>query len=660
MIARYIITVLVAVAGFAFLGFYFREVETRTTVESLVVADDRDGTDGFTCTLMTPMQPRTVTYLCGGGTSGAGAASRCADVDAATGFGGQFHAPDGSPGDLLAATRLQLREEQAVFYRTHAACMANWTCPRVASASATSGREERAPYIMEDGGGEPVYVAPAISSDGRIFAVTGSALQAVFAPTGTSLWSYVGVSQLSAPVLSADEQTIFVACNCNGLVAVDAATGASRWSYSTNSSPRASSPAVSSDGLAVFIATGSQLHAVDAASGAARWVYEIGGAYATSPIFSATAQAVFVVCAGPDCATAGGYFHAVNATTGSAIWVYNDVVVDGQPTSEQQMGPAVSNDGLTVFAVGKLSASLAGVALGPARWALHAIDAGTGRARWTYYDANSRIQQATVSRDGLSVYVVADDGYTGCVHAVEATSGVGKWIYTGDSRALRNRLTVSANGETVFAGFRNGLHAINTSGDAVYTKAVVGQPASASALPNGGVAFGTTSAFLYILPPLSERVPSRRCAIQAFETGAIEPSGTTIHLPAALPINATLPADIATACSAMWASSAYCATGTPQFESMRTSFCDAYRFHPPYACTRTVETKRPWLEALSLSFSVAELLYIAIMYLICRVLWARFQKKEASKQAAAVDGTEGKIEVVNRRSSVNSAWQSPV
>ena len=47
-----------------------------------------------------------------------------------------------------------------------------------------------------------------------------------------------------------------------------------------------------------------------------------------------------------------------------------------------------------------------------------------------------------------------------------------------------------------------------------------------------------------------------------------------------------------------------------------------FEFNPPYLCTRTIG--RSALEAISLSFSFMELVYFALLFSICRVLWARF------------------------------------
>ena len=56
---------------------------------------------------------------------------------------------------------------------------------------------------------------------------------------------------------------------------------------------------------------------------------------------------------------------------------------------------------------------------------------------------------------------------------------------------------------------------------------------------------------------------------------------------------------------------------------MRNQYCAAAISHPPYACTK--EQQRSWLEAASLSFSIAELLYAALIFGAARLLWHRFR-----------------------------------
>ena len=62
---------------------------------------------------------------------------------------------------------------------------------------------------------------------------------------------------------------------------------------------------------------------------------------------------------------------------------------------------------------------------------------------------------------------------------------------------------------------------------------------------------------------------------------------------------------------------------------MRDQYCAAAITHPPYACTK--EEQRSWLEALSLSFSIAELLYAALIFGAARLLWRRFRQENNNK-----------------------------
>ena len=62
---------------------------------------------------------------------------------------------------------------------------------------------------------------------------------------------------------------------------------------------------------------------------------------------------------------------------------------------------------------------------------------------------------------------------------------------------------------------------------------------------------------------------------------------------------------------------------------MRDQYCAAAITHPPYACTK--DEQRSWLEALSLSFGITELLYAALIFGAARLLWHRFRQQNNSK-----------------------------
>jgi hypothetical protein len=117
--------------------------------------------------------------------------------------------------------------------------------------------------------------------------------------------------------------------------------------------------------------------------------------------------------------------------------------------------------------------------------------------------------------------------------------------------------------------------------------------------------------------------PDQGCLVGQFHGAAVASDHVILVDADDVRWNASTTAAEATAvCQSPWQASPFCNTSSAVFQSMRATYCEAFRDHPPYSCTRTVN--RPLLEAASLSFSVAEPVYVLLMFIVCRILWARF------------------------------------
>lgn len=99
-----------------------------------------------------------------------------------------------------------------------------------------------------------------------------------------------------------------------------------------------------------------------------------------------------------------------------------------------------------------------------------------------------------------------------------------------------------------------------------------------------------------------------------------------------------MPCDLDTlGCSQVWQAQ-YCHSTTEFGKLLKESFCALFQKHPPYSCSR--DERRSLLEAISLSFSFAELGYVIIMVLLCKWLWRRFSAQvvsEPREQATSKD-----------------------
>jgi len=156
--------------------------------------------------------------------------------------------------------------------------------------------------------------------------------------------------------------------------------------------------------------------------------------------------------------------HAVDAATGVARWTY---------TTGGRIGyssPTVSPDGLTVFVGSHETSYKAGDSK------LHAVDAATGVARWTCTAdivtpstvAERRWGSSpTVSPDGLTVFVASSSQPPRPggekLYAIDAATGNKKWGYETDGNVFSSP-TVSPDGLTVFVGsWDYKLHAVDAA-----------------------------------------------------------------------------------------------------------------------------------------------------------------------------------------------------
>ena len=221
---------------------------------------------------------------------------------------------------------------------------------------------------------------------------------------GKVLWKrYSGAEYLlSTPAVSGG--TVFTGSEKGNLLAFDARTGKPRWSYRA-ARRIVTGPAVAG-GLVYALSQDGVLHAVDARTGRLRWRRTVGETVA-DPVVSGG-----VVYAG------GDSLHALHPSTGSVRWRGTGAV----------RTPAVAGGAVYV----------------PADKRLVALDASTGRTRWTY--ASPRGVQPAAAANGLVCFA---DFQGETLHAVDARTGERRWTFDiGETATARPLITDDA----VYAG----------------------------------------------------------------------------------------------------------------------------------------------------------------------------------------------------------------
>lgn len=215
-------------------------------------------------------------------------------------------------------------------------------------------------------------LAPVVVEDGNVYHVDGS-LRARDAESGEEQWSYDGGLLLdSGPALSGGR--LFVGDNDGAVHAVRADDGSRVWTHEVAEGVRATPTVV--DDTVVVGDMGGNVYGLAAGSGEPRWQYEERSDRATIR-YSAAAMdgTVFVPY------RRGERLAAFDARTGREQWRYTDIERDGI-----RAAPAVA-DGTVVLTDG----------------GLHAVDAETGEAVWTFEIGQFKKSAPTVV-DGV-IYV---------------------------------------------------------------------------------------------------------------------------------------------------------------------------------------------------------------------------------------------------------------
>ena len=299
-------------------------------------------------------------------------------------------------------------------------------------------------WRFETGGA--VNSTPAILGD-TIYAGSGDGhLYAVDRRTGAQRWKFdAGSGVASSPKIAGG--TVYFTSRTNTLFAVDATSGAPRWrvdggadlplSWGHESGDHfLASPVL--DGTNVLFAAGDGIVRQVDAAGTIRWQTALGERIRATPTLAG--GRVFV-------GTANGHIVALDAQSGTQLWKFatDGVTIDsskfGFDRHTIQSSPAVA-DGTVVT--------------GARDGKIYALDAASGRVKWTQSHGTSWIITSPAIVDG-TVYLGSSDA--GFVQALQLSDGKEVWKSVTQSPVWSSPAIA---GDTLYtADFLGRLHAID-------------------------------------------------------------------------------------------------------------------------------------------------------------------------------------------------------
>jgi outer membrane protein assembly factor BamB len=314
-----------------------------------------------------------------------------------------------------------------------------------------------------------------VGPDGTIYAGnTGSAAYAI-TPAGKVKWVFRAGNSVWTSAAIADDGTTYWGSLDLFVYALDK-NGKQVWRTPTLGFV-VSSPALSKDGSTLYIGSfDGQLHALDAKTGAPRWAFQTGDHVYSSPALEegpdGAVKALYI-------ASADGLVYKVDPN-GNQVWQYDtgDAV-----RSSPVLGLAPGGDGRIVY-------------VGSSNGTLFALDAATGKRRWSFdgtpsdpalRDRNDMNASPALGRRG--VYIGSESGsfwfvpYDWCLHARDrrCSTSPGE-AFGGD---LTRVFPVTAGGTTTTSGFPGPLPAATTViGRLVVHKGARTEDASIQPLPS--------------------------------------------------------------------------------------------------------------------------------------------------------------------------------
>ena len=264
---------------------------------------------------------------------------------------------------------------------------------------------------------------------------------------------------------------------------------------------------------------------------------------------------------------------------------------------------------------------------------LHAVNPDR-TPNWTYTTGDHVSSTPAIGADG-TIYVGSNDGK---LYAFNP-DGTQEWNYTTEE-SVESSPAIGADG-TIYVGSNDiKLHTVKpdgthkwtyTTGDNVYSSPTIGA--------DGTIYVGSRDGKLHIVHPKFSHsfFGDDRCFLDGLSDSIS--FSASVYFEQRLPSGST----VTSFCQQQWKDH-FCDVNTTQGYYVRDAFCEAFKNHPPYSCARDV--KRSILEAVSLSFSFAELVYTLLLFLCVTFsghgsgrLWLRSPLINLDKEASRYTST---------------------
>jgi outer membrane protein assembly factor BamB len=262
--------------------------------------------------------------------------------------------------------------------------------------------------------------SPAVAGDAVYIGDLGGILHAVRIADGTPLWTFKTVSEIkSSPVVVND--VVLIGSYDGHLYAVDVKTGRQRWKVQTKGQVHAT-PAVQ-DGLTFIAGCDSIFRAIRVTDGREMYQIESGAYTGASPVLDGD-RAYF--------GTFNNEVLALDLKKRSVVWRYS------QPDARFPYYSSAALDGGRVIVGGRDKA-------------VHAVDAATGKAAWTFV-TRARVDSSPVVSGGR-VYVGSSDGR---LYVLDSASGKKLWEFeigadvTASPAVAGGRLVIGAQDGKVY------------------------------------------------------------------------------------------------------------------------------------------------------------------------------------------------------------------
>ncbi|HEY5262235.1 MAG TPA: PQQ-binding-like beta-propeller repeat protein [Solirubrobacteraceae bacterium] len=330
--------------------------------------------------------------------------------------------------------------------------------PSSSGSTFTVSQRRPSVFSMQTASGGSVMYS---SAQSRFVIATGASptlMQlAIDPPAGPLLWlRQLGSVAMGAPATFGGYQV--VSGSTPLLTCVEAFTGRITWEFG-EAIVATSPPVVSWTARSAIVAAGSTVHAVSIDSAAEKWKFTASSAVYARP--RASAAQVFV------CASYG-VLHALSAADGTEQWRFpaQDSTLEGLYTTV-----AICAD--TLY-------------LGAWDGSLYAIDALTGKQRWSYASGDKINGVVLATEEG--VYFGNDSG---AIVALEPDTGDERWTVAADG-IIQSRPALHG-GLLLVASFAGTVHALNATSGAQSWTCSVGAPVVSDITVSDDVAYMTTT-----------------------------------------------------------------------------------------------------------------------------------------------------------------------